>query len=732
MSFRLRTSDRLSLAVIIAVLLASVTLLPLTSDRSYLVFSSILVVALGLISLILRRFRLDSALVLLVQVLFTAVFLFLLSGTFGGEGNIFGNFIGHYVEATEFLRTQAAPLSAHAGVTLLLVTAVGVVMLLTDVMVQAIERPVWALAPLVTLFLVPALGLRDDINFWYFAAIGVGYLVILMAEGISLTDLWPRRIRRSTSERRGGAMIRILATMVGIPALIFTLLLGMITPTLNSDGWGLSKPKGNDGPLQLADPTLDLRRNLNQPEDRLVLTYSTDQSSGTYLRMASLPVINQNGWQLTGMQLNSGTSLPPAAGYQSRPGDVARKTEIEIRDFRSEYLPLPYAPTSFNAPGEWAWDRESLMVLSTAANRTDATEGLSYTVDSVDIRPDGAGLSQAAAGHPPDSQLTAPMPADIPNDIVDLAVRITADQPTPALKAAALQEYLRSNEFTYSTEPLPGSGYQALQNFLFTDKKGYCEQFAASMALMARVIGIPSRVAVGFLPGESSGNVWNVSIRDMHAWPELYFEGYGWVRFEPTPAFAAPAWSVRGEAPPEEGQPTPTTDPSAEGEPTPQAPPSEEASPPPAGPEVSNAPWGRILATAAGLAIILGLLVTPMFVRMARRNTRLDSTGDPDDRVENAWREVRDSVVDLGATWPVGSPRVIGAQLSHDLTGTAAKAATTLSLMVERERFARSHTISADLAAIVGEIRHGLAAGQDRSSRILATVMPRSLFVRDS
>ncbi len=114
-----------------------------------------------------------------------------------------------------------------------------------------------------------------------------------------------------------------------------------------------------------------------------------------------------------------------------------------------------------------------------------------------------------------------------------------------------------------------------------------------------------------------------------------------------------------------------------------------------------------------------------MFVRMARRNSRLEAVGgDPDDRVENAWREVRDSVVDLGENWPVGSPRVVGAHLAHDLNGTAAKAATTLSLMVERERFARSHTISADLAAIVGEIRHGLAANQDRSQRILATVMP--------
>src|SRR5690606_28719934 len=66
-------------------------------------------------------------------------------------------------------------------------------------------------------------------------------------------------------------------------------------------------------------------------------------------------------------------------------------------------------------------------------------------------------------------------------------------------------------------------------------RTGYCEQFSASMALMARSLGIPARVAVGFLSPERAGNDWVFSAHDLHAWPELYFEGAGWVRFEPTP-----------------------------------------------------------------------------------------------------------------------------------------------------------------------------------------------------
>ena len=148
------------------------------------------------------------------------------------------------------------------------------------------------------------------------------------------------------------------------------------------------------------------------------------------------------------------------------------------------------------------------------------------------------------AGTPADSSITAEHPPDLPEDLKELTREVTKDADTDAAKAWAIQEFLRGSDFTYSTEPLPGSGYRALENFLLRDRRGYCEQFAASMAMMAREVGIPSRVAVGFLPGERvEDNTWEVSIRDMHAWPELFFAEYGWVRFEPTPA------SVTGTAP---------------------------------------------------------------------------------------------------------------------------------------------------------------------------------------
>src|SRR5262249_15182489 len=73
--------------------------------------------------------------------------------------------------------------------------------------------------------------------------------------------------------------------------------------------------------------------------------------------------------------------------------------------------------------------------------------------------------------------------------------------------------------------------------FLFHSKTGYCEQFASSMALLARLLGIPARVGMGYTAGtQRSDGSWVVSTKDAHAWPELYFSGVGWLRFEPTPA----------------------------------------------------------------------------------------------------------------------------------------------------------------------------------------------------
>jgi transglutaminase-like putative cysteine protease len=103
----------------------------------------------------------------------------------------------------------------------------------------------------------------------------------------------------------------------------------------------------------------------------------------------------------------------------------------------------------------------------------------------------------------------------------------------------SLQDWFREN-FEYSTDVPAGHGNDAIEHFLQI-RKGYCEQFATTFAVMARTLGIPSRVAVGYTPGRLRADGWySVVGRNSHAWPEIWFDSIGWVGFEPTPTRSIP------------------------------------------------------------------------------------------------------------------------------------------------------------------------------------------------
>jgi transglutaminase-like putative cysteine protease len=103
-------------------------------------------------------------------------------------------------------------------------------------------------------------------------------------------------------------------------------------------------------------------------------------------------------------------------------------------------------------------------------------------------------------------------------------------------RARAIERYLRALPYSYEVAPLAPDG-DAVDQFLFTMRTGYCTYYASAMAMMARVAGIPSRVAVGYATGsyDADGGLFVVREGDAHAWTELYIDGQGWTRWEPTP-----------------------------------------------------------------------------------------------------------------------------------------------------------------------------------------------------
>lgn len=132
------------------------------------------------------------------------------------------------------------------------------------------------------------------------------------------------------------------------------------------------------------------------------------------------------------------------------------------------------------------------------------------------------------------------VPASLDGRIKSLAQQITANAPTMYDKVVALETYLRQS-YTYDVNIIsPPRGQEATSWFLFQERRGFCNYFATAMTLMARELGIPARMAAGYTNGrlDTKTSQWEIDGVDAHAWTQVYFAGYGWINFEPTPSFS--------------------------------------------------------------------------------------------------------------------------------------------------------------------------------------------------
>jgi len=309
----------------------------------------------------------------------------------------------------------------------------------------------------------------------------------------------------------------------------------------------------------------------------------------------------------------------------------------------------------------------------------------------------------AQAGRPDDNGVTLHLPDEISPAIRQLADQVTAGATTAGQKAIALRDFLRSDAFTYSTTVSPGSTLQTLDDFLLGSRTGYCEQYAGGLAVMARMLGIPSRVVIGFLPGKKVAEHWEVSTRNMHAWTELYFgDDIGWVLLDATPggAVGRPTASASASARPSSAAATPSVRPTTA---SPSAVPTV-----PSG-SIGDVPSGTLPAVAGGLAGLLLVAGGPLLTRRLLRWRRLAVRTDQRRMVENAWAEVRAVALDHGVDWPKGSVRQVAAVLGSDLEASAAAELTGLARLVERSRYSGEDVAPDGIADSVGAVSRGLA-----------------------
>jgi transglutaminase-like putative cysteine protease len=211
-----------------------------------------------------------------------------------------------------------------------------------------------------------------------------------------------------------------------------------------------------------------------------------------------------------------------------------------------------------NLNGTWRYHEPSRTFFSPSKN----TRGSNYTVQAVVPTPQGASVSESRA-YPTDVRAQAVLsPAAADPLVRRTALSVTRDADSPWEQAVALERYFsRTGGFVYDLNVPPGSSRDAMRRFL-TNKIGYCEQYAGAMAAMARSLGLPARVVVGYTTGSRRDGYWSITNLDAHAWPEIYFVDAGWVRFEPTPPSAGegvrqPEYSAETAA-------EPTVEPSAD------------------------------------------------------------------------------------------------------------------------------------------------------------------------
>ncbi|HZE29649.1 MAG TPA: transglutaminaseTgpA domain-containing protein [Gaiellaceae bacterium] len=132
-----------------------------------------------------------------------------------------------------------------------------------------------------------------------------------------------------------------------------------------------------------------------------------------------------------------------------------------------------------------------------------------------------------------------------------LAQQVAGGARSPYAAAVALEQWFRfGGEFVYDQHPPPTpGGVLPLEDFVAHTRRGYCQHFAGAMALMLRYLGIPSRVAVGFASGRYRHGEWVVSDRDAHMWVEVWFHGWGWLPFDPTPGRGGLSGSYTASSP---------------------------------------------------------------------------------------------------------------------------------------------------------------------------------------
>ncbi len=629
-----------------------------------------------------------------------------LLGRYGGVSEGFSVIIGtanvgrlgdRLTAAQQIIADGVAPIDAALPIEMMAVGGVMIVFLCADLVAGGLRIPT-AVGPFLITLWLPALVLEKRVPAGAFALTVAALLVMLAVDN-------PQRIVRRPANARRGALagggprawagawpgVAVVVCAVTAGAVVVAGGAGGLPQAIGSSWSNLFRTTG--GSVRLS-PDLDLRRDLEERSGLVMLEYASSGANVGPLRSFTLTSFDGTRWRPPAERSGRRVAADDVLWPTRDAGNTGATLRVGVGALSDTRLPIPTEPRAIDIRGTWSYNDDVDQVVGTKST----VRGQTYTVV---VHPRGLDAAQlrGATGNDPDGQaLTAVPRTSHTEEIRALARQVLGGATNRYDQALALQTYFRdTSRFTYSTDVSGGSTDDLVWDFL-QRRTGYCIHFATAMTVLARALGIPARLGVGFLPGSNVGNGrYEITGRHSHAWPELYFPESGWVRFEPTPAQQSgltPAWATPSTGPttsPEVPSQVPSRRP-AEGA-DPEAPNASATSAPATIAGAGSAqPW---LVVGLSTLVVLALLGLGTLLAMRRRRPAVREAG-----TEAVWSELAQRLGTLGIGWPASAtPRRVrtlvlaqvrhraGAEHDRDLTRALEQSLDILVDAVESYRY---------------------------------------------
>lgn len=609
-----------------------------------------------------RRAGVHPALVPFVS---TGVLVLVLTLFFGGgtgllwlvpTGDTLARFTELVTAGVRSIQVQGTPAEVLDGILFLLAGGVGLLAILMDLLAIGLRRPALAGIPALVPLAVPGFVVSSGAGWTTLVATATAYLVLLRVD-VHLRGMQVNRQAGGSGTGITGAAGAVRgAIAIGVIGIVGSLVFSLSAPAISGGTFG-SRP---DTALfsRGVSPMIDLGRDLRRPQAGPALHYRTTAEEKPYLSILTLDDIKGTSWLPRASEVDEDLTVDAIAsppGLSERVDRTEATTTITIDGVNTEMLPVPVPATRVDGlTGSWYWNEDTRAIATT----NSTTLGQRYSVTSLELQPTREQLREAGSRYPVSIEPSLFLPMGTPESIGETARAVSQGTESPYDAAVAIQDYLRGNDFTYDTEApvedgYDGGGADVVATFLDV-KRGYCVHFASAMALMSRSLGIPARVSLGYLPGTRTTTVINglnrydVDTDDLHAWPELYFVGVGWVAFEPTPGRGAVPEYAQPESTTAAGVPAAGDAPSVV--PRPNDNPGLESGPA----ESLAAGEDELPGTLARVGLVAGfvlvLLLVPGVLRLLRRRRRRRLLAANRAGAVLAWRELADTAVDQGVS----------------------------------------------------------------------------------